>query len=336
MTFGPAPYFKKATIFAYTRISTDKQSVDDKKQTDPKKKASLKRQFKEIKDALKAQGLPVAKPENWFAEVASGTKVDRTQWIAARRAAMANEGPTVMVVKDPSRWARNVDAAVNAWSPLKERGIPVYAVITGVQTGTALDRRPSENFFFLLNSGFAAQVSEVQQKKAEAGRDRQREEGAADFKGASVFPFALKDPVTVFNENIGLLSTKNGVPDLKRMIDAGTNPNGMTFSAATAFIKRMEELKVVLNPAEYEEYTAFRERLRERLVRLDSDAWATKGNKEGKLDYRANALYRMTGLYNKEPQDYPMPTEDFLDKVEKDFPEYLSDKDKNRRGKKRL
>ena len=174
--FGKSEWMINGTPLAYTRISTDKQSVDDKKQTDPKKKASLKRQFKEINDALKAQGLPVAKPENWFAEVASGTKVDRTQWIAARRAAMANEGPTVMVVKDPSRWARNVDAAVNAWSPLKERGIPVYAVITGVQTGTALDRRPSENFFFLLNSGFAAQVSEVQQKKAEAGRDRQREE----------------------------------------------------------------------------------------------------------------------------------------------------------------
>ena len=45
---------------------------------------------------------------------------------------------------------------------------------------------------------------------------------------------------------------------------------------------------------------------------------------------------RMTGLYNKEPQNYPMPTEEFLDMVEKDYIEYLSDKDKNRRGKKRL
>jgi DNA invertase Pin-like site-specific DNA recombinase len=336
MTFGPAPYFKKARIFAYTRISTEKQSVDDKKQKDPKKKASLKRQFKEINDALKAQGLPAVKKEDWFAEVASGTKVKRKQWLAARQAAMANEGPTVMVVKDPSRWARNVDAAVNAWTPLKERGIPVYAVVTGVQTGTYQDRRPSENFFFLLNSGFAAQVSEFQQKKAEAGSVRQREEGAADFKGASVFPFALKDPATVFNENIGLLSTKKGTPDLKRMIEAGTNPNGMTFGQATAFIKRMLSLKVVLTRDEYEEYMAFRERLRERLVRLDSDAWASKGNKDGKRDWRSNALMRMTGLYNKEPQNYPMPTEKFLDEVEKNFVEYLSDKDKNRRGKKRV
>ena len=336
MTFGPSEYFKKATMIGYGRISTDKQSVDDKKQTDPKKKSSLKRQFKEINDELKKQGLPALKTENWFAEVASGTKVDRTQWKAARQAAMANEGPTVMVVKDPSRWARNVDAGVNAWTPLKERGIPVYAVVTGVQTGTALDRRPSENFFFLLNSGFAAQVSEVQQKKAETGRDRQRAEGAADFKGASVFPFAIQDPIKVYNDNIEILGRKNGVPDMKRMIEAGTQPDGVKFAQAKAFIDRMGVLKTALTPLEYEEYSLFRERLRERLQRLESDPWATKGNRDGKLDYRANALMRMTGLYNKEPQNYPMPTEKFLDKVEKDYIEYLSDKDKNRRGKKRL
>ena len=74
--FGASPDFKKATMFAYTRISTDKQSTDDKKQTDPKKKSSLKRQFNEINNALKAQGLPTVKPSNWFAEVASGTKED--------------------------------------------------------------------------------------------------------------------------------------------------------------------------------------------------------------------------------------------------------------------
>jgi len=336
MSFGPSDYFKKATMFGYTRISTDKQSVDDKKQTDPKKKKTLIRQFNEINDELEKQGLPKLKKENWFAEVASGTKQNRTQWIAAREAALNHDGIAVMVVKDPSRWARNVDWAVEAWIPLKERGIPVYAVITGIQTGTVLDRRPSENFFFLLNSGFAAQVSEVQQKKAEAGRDRQRAEGAADFKGKSVFPFARKDPVTVYNDNFDILGRKNGTPDMKRRIEKDSNPNGMKFATATRLIKDFNAIRVRLNQQEWREYLEFRERLRNRLIELDSDAWASGGNKQGKLDYRSNALYRMSGLYLKEPQNYPMPTEEFLDRVERDFVEYLSDKDKKRRGKKRV
>ena len=336
MSFGPSDYFKKATMFGYTRISTDKQSVDDKKQTDAKKKKSLIRQFNEINAELKKQGLPALKKENWFAEVASGTKQNRTQWIAAREAALNHDGIAVMVVKDPSRWARNVDWAVEAWIPLKERGIPVYAVVTGIQTGTVLDRRPSENFFFLLNSGFAAQVSEVQQKKAEEGRDRQRAEGAADFKGRSVFPFARKDPVTVYNDNFDILGRPNGPADMKKRIEADSNPNGMSYSQADRFLKAMNAIKVRLNQTEWREYLEFRERLQERMRMLDSDAWATKGNKQGKLDYRSNALYRMTGLYLKEPFEYPMPTEAFLERVEKDFVEYLSDKDKKRRGKKRV
>jgi hypothetical protein len=336
MSFGPSDYFKKATMFGYTRISDAKQSVDDRKTTDPKKKKTLIRQFNEINAALKKKDLPPLKKENWFAEVASGPKRNRTQWIAAREAALNHDGVAVMVVKDPSRWARNVDWAVEAWIPLKQRGIPVYAVVTGIQTGTIQDRRPSENFFFLLNSGFAAQVSEVQQKKAEAGRDRQRAEGAADFKGKSVFPFAGKDPVAVYNDNFDILGRKNGVPDMKRRIDKDSNPDGMSFSAATRLIKDLNAIRVRLTQLEWRDYLEFRERLRERLIKLDSDAWASKGNKQGKLDYRSNALYRMSGLYLKEPYNYPMPTEEFLDRVERDFVEYLSDKDKKRRGKKRV
>jgi len=333
MNFGPSPWFKKAKMIGYARISTDKQSVEDKKQTNPKKKATIKRQMKEVNDALKAQGLPTVKPENFFAEVASGTKEDRTQWRLAREAAMGSKGKTVIVVKDPSRWARNVDAAVAAWKPLKERGIPVYAVTTGIQTGTAEDIRPSENFFFLLNSGFAAQTSEVQQKKALAGKERQRAEGAADFKGASVFPFAQRDPLLIYLENRAIQSETRGKPNLKRMMEAGSNPNGTSFSAANTFIDRENARMAILSPEDYQAWVDYRQRLRERLQRIGSDPWANKGNDDGKRDFRANALYRMSGLYLKEPENYPMPSEEFLDEVEKNFVEYLSDKDKKRRGK---
>lgn len=333
--FGASDWFSKAEPFGYFRISTDKQSVEDKKQTDPKKKATIKRQIKEVQDGLKAQGLPQIKAANIFAEVASGSKGDRTQWRKLREAALQHKGRAFVVVKDPSRWARNVDNAVLAWAPLKDQGIPIYAVGTGIQTGTVADKRPSENFFFLLNSGFAAQTSEVQSKKAEAGRDRQRAEGAADFKGQSVYPFAVQDPLTVFENNLEVLGTPKGVPSMKRIIDSASNPQGMSFSAATRFIDRVQALKAALSPSEYQEYRDFRQRMRERLQRLESDPWAGGNNKEGKLDYRANALYRMSGLYLKDPDKFPMPTEDFLNKVERDFAEYLSDKDKKKRGKRR-
>ena len=72
--FGPADWFKKATMFGYTRISTDEQSVQDSKVKDPKKKVALKRQFEEINKLLKQQGLPPVKKENWYSEVGSGQR----------------------------------------------------------------------------------------------------------------------------------------------------------------------------------------------------------------------------------------------------------------------
>lgn len=333
MSFGPSPDFKKATMFAYTRISTDKQSTDDKKSKDPKKKTTLKRQFKEMNDALKAQGLPQVKPQNWFAEIASGTKEDRTQWKKLREAALNHQGKAVVVVKDPSRWARNVDAAVNAWTPLKKRGIPIYAVITGIQTGTAQDIRPSENFFFLLNSGFAAQTSEVQKDKALKGRDRQRAEGAADFKGRSLFPFARVDPYEAILDNMDMLSLKGSKAKYRGVVETLTGEDGVSASAVERIQEDINRLRTEMSPVDFENYLSFRSTIRDKMKEIGYDAWATKGNKTGKLDYRSNALYRMTGLYLKDPINFFQPSQELIEEVLLDFPDFLSDKDKKRRGK---
>lgn len=332
--FGKSEWFAKATPFGYFRISTDKQTVEDKKQDDPKKKATIKRQIKEVQDLLKSQGLPPLKSENIFAEIASGSKGERTQWRRLREAALAHSGRAFVVVKDPSRWARNVDAAVLAWSPLKERGIPIYAISTGIQTGTVDDKRPSENFFFLLNSGFAAQTSEVQSKKADAGVARQVEEGAFPAKGRSVYPFSPKDPVQAYLENKNLMSISKS--RLQDAIANATAPNGIKRGAASRLIDDMVKIEAALAPTALKEYLEFRERLRERFRRIGFDAWAPTGVKDGKQDWRGNALYRMTGLYLTRPQEHTMPTEEFLDMVEKEFAQFLSDKDKKRRGKRGL
>jgi len=41
----------------------------------------------------------------------------------------------------------------------------------------------------------------------------------------------------------------------------------------------------------------------------------------------------MTGLYLKDPINFPQPTTEFIEEVLTDFPKYLSDKDKKKRGK---
>jgi len=332
--FGKSEWMEKAEPFGYFRISTEKQSVEDKKQDDRRKKVTIKRQIKEVQDLLKRQGLPPLKPSNIYAEIASGSKGDRTQWRKLREAALLHDGRAFIVVKDPSRWARNVDAAVNAWTPLKERDIPVYAIGTGIQTGTYADKRPSENFFFLLNSGFAAQTSEIQSEKAIAGVKRQREEGAFAAKGRSVYPFALKDPYDAYFENKHLSSISKSRH--AQAMQNATMPNGVKKSAATRLIDDMVKIEVALTNAEVDQYRAFRKRLAERIKRIGYDSWAASGNKEGKLDYRSNALYRMSGNYLTNPKKFPMPSEEFLDEVEKDFAQFLSDKDKKRRGKRRL
>jgi len=332
--FGKSDWMTKAEPFGYFRISTEKQSVEDKKQTDPKKKQTIKRQIKEVQDLLKRQGLPPLKPSNIFAEVASGSKGKRTQWRLLREAALLHNGRAFIVVKDPSRWARNVDAAVNAWTPLKERNIPVYAIATGIQTGTYADKRPSENFFFLLNSGFAAQVSEVQSKKAIDATERQRGEGAFSSKGRSVYPYALKDPYDAYFENKHLASISQSRH--AQAMENATMPNGVKKSADTRLINDMAVIEAALTKAEIEQFLAYRKRLAERLKRIGYDSWAAKGNKAGKQDWRSNALYRMSGNYLTNPQSFPMPSEEFLDEVERDFAQFLSDKDKKRRGKRGL
>lgn len=333
MTFGAAPDFKKATMFAYTRFSTDKQTTEDKRVKDPKKKTTMKRQFKIIQDLLKKEGLPQVKPENWYAEVASGTKRDRAQWIKMREAILKHQGKAVAVVKDPSRWARNTDWAVDAWIPLKARGTPVYAIDTGIQTGTDTDIRPAESFFFLLNAGFAEQTSAVQRKKAIEAVSRQKEEGVLAAKGRSVYPFARNDPLRVLQANLGLLNESKGLTKLTRLVELETMPNGMSAQATRRLIDYNAELQTKLDGDERNEYFEIREWIQDKLRELNSDPWAATGNDKGKQNYAANALYRMTGLYMKEPWNYQPPSYDYMNEVITDFPKYLSDKDKKRRSK---
>jgi DNA invertase Pin-like site-specific DNA recombinase len=328
--FGASDWFKKATMIGYARISTDKQSKDDRRVKTVKKKSTIKRQMKLVNDTLKAQGLPQVKDENFFAEIASGRKKDRAEWRKAIAKALATKGRVVMVVKDPARWARNVDNAVQAWVPLKDRGIPVYAVVTGIQTGTEEELRPQESFVFLLNSGFAESQSTEQAVKARLGVARQKEEGVLAGKGTSLFPFARRDPLRVYLENMDMLTQPRGRAKLARLVELESMPNGMKAQSVQNLQRRVLKRLEGLTPDEMESYMEYRDNIRERLQRIGADPWAVKGNSKGKPDFKANALLRMTGAYLKDPSEFQQRPDEELNEIELNFVEFLSDKDKER------
>ena len=80
-TYGFEKWMKKARVLGYARISSEKQSAADKKQKDALKKPVIKRQMEEVNAGLKSLGVPSIKKGDWYAEVASGTRRDRTQWL---------------------------------------------------------------------------------------------------------------------------------------------------------------------------------------------------------------------------------------------------------------
>jgi DNA invertase Pin-like site-specific DNA recombinase len=334
--FGKSDEMKKATPFLYARISTDEQSVQDGKINDVFKKTAIKRQIKLIQDLLKSQGLPKVKKENIYAEVASGRKSDRPQWLAIQSAIMAHNGPAFIVIKSPSRWARELDSAVEAWAPLKRKNTPVYAIFDNIQTGHAGDLRPQESLWFLLNSGFAALGSDEQKVKADQGVKRQKAEGALAGTGSSLYPFARRDPLEVFLENEDLLTIPKGKKKFAELIEVQSMPNGMKAVSVNSLRLKVNSLREKLNAQQFKQWLAFRAYLRNKLIELDSDPWVGKlaissGSKANY--YPARALMRMAGLYLTKPAEHLQPKIEVLETVIKEFPQYLSDKDKKRRGK---
>ena len=334
--FGKDEWMEKAEPYGYFRISTEKQSVQDKKEKDAKKKTTIKRQIKEVQDSLKAQGLPKLKNKNIYAEVASGTKSNRGEWLKVRSEVMAHEGPAFIVIKAPSRWARNVEDAVEAWAPLKRRGIPVYAIGDNIQTGTNTDKRPQESLWFLFNQGFAALGSVEQSVKAIGDVKRQTEEGALSGTGSSLYPFATQDPLEILLEYEWLLNEKRGAGKLKETVENLSGKNGMKAVSVNGLRTKLKQLRATLSAKEFEEWKEFRTMLRDWQIELDSDPWTgrVKTDKGSKTNYYpARALMRMAGLYLVNPHKHTKPSKEYLEDVVKNFTKYLSDKDKLRRGK---
>ena len=325
MSFGLSEWMKQGVPLVYSRISDNDQDKTNKSIKEAKKKPVIKKQFDFVNSRLKADGLPIGKKENWFAEVASGTNRDRGQWKAMMQKAVAmaaNGERPFIVVQDPSRFARNARHAMVAIDTLHEAGVPVYAAREGLQTGSLGDIHPIEELIFIQLLGSAAFVSQEQKKKADQSVDTAKEEGTASATGYSLFPFSERDPLDVYYENIDVLRAKPlagiGGPKAWASIVANlTAPNGPSISSVSNTLRKAEtKRREKLSDKEYKAWRAYRTKIRNILIERGADPWA-KTTPSGKFDFPSQALMMMVSRSLTEPWL-------FRQRSDKEIEEYLT------------
>jgi len=325
MSFGLSEWMKQGTPIGYTRISDNDQDKTSKSINAPKKKPILIKQFKFINRRLKDEKIPEVKPENWFAEVGSGTNRNRMQWKNAiqRAVALAAEGKRpFIVVQDPSRFARNARHAMVAIDELHDAGVPVVAAREGLQTGSLGDLHPIEELIFIQLLGSAAFVSQEQKKKADQSVETAKEEGTASASGYSLFPFANRDPLEVYYEHIDVLRkpAKEGVGGPKAWATVVSNlsaPNGPSIASVRNTLRKAETMRrEKLSAKEYKAWRAYRTKIRNILVEKGTDPDGTTGGK-GKYQFGTQALMMMVRRSLAEPWKYRQRTD-------KEIQEYLT------------
>ncbi len=330
--FGPSDWMKKAIPLAYTRVSTNDQDPKSAGIKERKKKPILIRQFKFINESLKRLGLKQVKDADWYAEIASGATRNRGRWAAIQQRAieLANEGKrSYIVVQDPSRWARNTRHSMSAIDTLHDFGVPVFAAREGIQTGSVGDLHPTEELLFLQLQGGAAFVSQEQKKKAEAAVIESKKEGTLSAKQQSLFPFAKRDPLDVYLENIDILlaPVKAGIGGPQAFavtVSNLTNPEGPGVSAVKVRMRKDEaERRKRLTDAEYKSWRAYRKKIRDILIKRKSDPWA-KNTSPGEYDFGSQAMMMMVGRGLVEPWEYRQRTDKEIQEYLKNPKPYLS------------
>ena len=150
-------------------------------------------------------------------------------------------------------------------------------------------------------------------------------------KGTSLFPFAREDPLDAYYDQLPLLvvpTREGGGPTaLKATVAAMSSPNGPTATSMTRYVDVEEERRKKLTEKEYQDWYEYRKFIRDLLIELDHDPYATKINREGTINWKARALMRMTGRYLQEPWIYTRRSRDEIDKILKSPKEYLGTKD---------
>lgn len=324
---------KKKVPILYARLSqAEAKSEGGRKLND---------QIKSMKKWLKENGF--RKEPMIFKEVASGTDPTRPQWKAAINAAKAKKN-AVFVVRDFTRWSRDMRTGMSASIPLYENDIPIIATVEGISNMAGTRAHPNPNGDLLWGLKTSIGTSDVERTKSieRETRSRLQEEGISTVPGFSLYPFAAKNPWAVLIENYPRLNSDLKPARFGELIALETKVGKKLFSPGdkwyrTAVENWLEIKKQLPDEKEYAEWWDFFNRVRdyERSEGYDGAGrgYVTKRGRKtmildkGGLSWKVKALRRMTNAYMRFPSQYPKPTEEQWVEWIANYPNYLSVKD---------
>jgi len=333
-------WMKKATPFAYYRISSEEQAAGDMGK-EPKKMETLLDQRAFVQSELKANKLPIPKAKNEFFEVKSAKDMDRPQLQALLQAMFEEhrKGKRVfLAIKDPSRWTRNYILGDEVYAQLWRRDIPIVSLLSGgVLRQTKNEPRPNSDFMFNILTGVATVGNLVKSEKSLIKAKLLRESGILSGSARTIYPFALVDPIDVIEVNRSRLPpTKredNGISkaEFGRLIASRTGVHGMSPTGYARFMKDLDVIQAKLTPEEYKQWYDFRAKMRAFFRKRDYDPASTAPTKtlnRKKIDFPSLAVWRMIGGYLKEPynEQFRMPTDEMLEDYVTNFKDYLGSK----------
>ena len=306
----------------YLRISTDEQSPQDKKKP-IEKRSAFKNQLAKIEKYLKANKLPMPKPENIHYELASGGDPTRPILKRAINQAVNAKGNSVFVVSELSRFHRDIRHGMAETIPLYENGIPLLVTDDNLITGTKQAPEGDSDILMGLKISLATGERERLRKRVKGAIAERQSQGIFASKGLELYPEADGDIYQYVIDNLDKAeSAKQGGIGFEQFRKQLEVVYGSKTPFTNAFVrtssKRIRELKGEMSEDEFEQWNNFRKRILE-MERMF-----------GKEDFRMKAVrYRSNGFITDplNPSYSQIPTEEIIQNAIDNPAENLSFKD---------
>jgi DNA invertase Pin-like site-specific DNA recombinase len=278
---------KGAKTILYCRLSYDEVPKADKKK-DPAKIPKLKLQIQRFKDFCKANGLNMPKPEHIFLEVASGGDSTRPVWLQAINTASQMKGKRFIGFTDLSRWSRDMRNGVAQTIPLYNNDVPMLSADDNLIIGTKKRPAPDGDTLLGIKITLAGGERENLRRRTQSAMTAMKKGGLYTSKGLELFPMADIDPYDFIEANLHRAASIKkggiGISALGRLVMDNSGPNGpQSEQWARKAVIRISEQKQKMSPAEYEEWKAYRKRIRKLEKTLGANDWKVKA-----LRYRTN------------------------------------------------
>lgn len=306
----------------YLRISTDEQSPQDKNKP-IEKRTAFKNQLAKVQAYLKANKLPMPKPENIHYELASGGDPTRPILKRAINQAVNSKGKAVFVVSELSRFHRDIRHGMAETIPLYENNVPLLVTDDNLITGTKESPEGDSDILMGLKISLATGERERLRKRVKGAIAERQAQGVFASKGLELYPEAEGDVYQFIIDNLDKATTKKeGGVGNTQFLNLLSVVYGDKFPATVQFVrtsaKRISTLKGEMDEDTFNQWNNFRKRILE-MERMF-----------GKDDFRMKAVrYRSNGFITDplNPAYSEMPTEEVIQNAIDNPAENLSFKD---------